>query len=184
MPACLCVCVNIKHGSESIFRRLNPSLFLSAGWLKVNVDPVCFGVKNDSFGTFEIHKPGDIYRLKLVHRSGYVNCAFPTALNTKWGCAFIDDSYHSQKLNVHITNENNTRIFPANVSGSLFLNIHLYYTLHGCDKNSPEIVFDSIPTPLSVVAGQKFRIWYADDLAEKDEDDNDGTSCTDVYTFR
>ena len=47
-----------------------------------------------------------------------------------------------------------------------------------------EITFDSTPTPLSVVAGQKFRIWYADDLAEKDEGDNDGKSCTDVYAFR
>ena len=111
-PACLCVCVNIKHGSESLFLQLNPPL------QKVNVDPVCFGVKNDSFGIFEIHKPGDIYRLKLVHRSGYVNCAFRTAFNTKWGCGA---EHLSKKLNVHITDENDTRIFPAKVSGSLVL---------------------------------------------------------------
>ena len=184
MPACLCVCVNIKHGSESIFCRLNPPLFLSAEWQKVNVDPVCFGVKNDSFGTFEIHKPGDIYRLKLVHRSGYVNCEFPTAFNTKWGCAYIEDGYFSQKLNVHITNENNTRIFPANVGGSLVLDAYFYYTLLGFHGNSSEIVFDSTPTPLSVVAGQKLRIWYGEDLANMGEGDNMGGSCTDVYAFR
>ena len=184
VPTCLYVCVNIKHESESLFLRLNPPLFLSVGWQKVNVDPVCFGVKNDSFGIFEIHRPGDIYRLKLVHRSGYVNCAFPTALNTKWGCAFIDDSYYSQKLNVHITNENNTRIFPANVSGSLVLDDYFFYTLLGFDENSAEIVFDSTPIPLSVFAGQKFRIWYGEDLEDKGDHNNMGTSCTDVYAFR
>ena len=148
---------------------------------------MCFGVKNNSFGTFEIHKPGDIYRLKLVHRFGYVNCDSRSASNTKWGCLFTGNSYYTKRLiNVHITYENNTRIFPANVSGSLRLDVHFYYTLPGFNGNSPEIVFNSIPTPLSVVAGQKFRIWYGEDLAKyKDsEKDNNGTSCTDVYAFR
>ena len=185
VPTCLCVCVNIKHESESLFLQLNPPLFLSVGWQKVNVDPVCFGVRKNSFGTFEIHKPGDIYRLKLVHRSGYVNCLSGKATNTKWGCLVTEDRYYNEKLiGVHITNENDIRIFPANVSGSLRLDGHNYYTLPGFNGNSSEITFGSTPTPLSVVAGQKFRIWYADDLADKDEDDNDGTSCTDVYAFR
>ena len=175
------MCVNIKHGSESILLQLNPPLFLSAEWQKVNVDPVCFGVNNDSFGTFEIHKPGDIYRLKLVHRSGYVTCAFPKTFYTKWGCGV---EQLSKKLNVHITDEKDTRIFPANVSGSLVLNPYFLYTLLGFDANSTEIVFDSTPTPLSVVAGQKFRIWYGEDLANKGERDNMGRSCTDVYAFR
>ena len=175
------MCVNIKHGSESIFLQLNPPLFLSVGWQKVNVDPVCFGAKDDSFGTFEIHKPGDIYRLKLVHRSGYVNCDFRGAFNTKWGCGTEN---LSKKLNVHITYGNNTRIFPANVDGSLVLKSLFYYKLPAFNGNSTEIVFDSTPTPLSVVAGQKFRIWYGEDLKDKGEDNNMGRSCTDVYAFR
>ena len=149
---------------------------------------MCFGVKDNSFGTFEIHKPGDIYRLKLVHRSGYVNCASGTAINTKWGCLITGNSYYSNInfINVHITNKNNIRIFPANVSGSLRLDIHFYYTLPGFNGNSPDIVFDSTPTPLSVVAGQKFRIWYGEDLSKylDSERDNIGRSCTDVYAFR
>ena len=178
--------VNIEHGSEWLFLQLNPPLFLSVGWQKVNVDPVCFGVKNDSFGIFEIHKPGDIYRLKLVHRSGYVNCLSGKAFNTKWGCNSIAHGYHGEKLNVHITYENNTRIFPANVDGSLVLDNLFYYKLPGFNGNSPEIVFNSTPTPLSVVSGQKFRIWYGEDLEiyHDSEKDNNGTSCTDVYAFR
>ena len=180
VPTCLFVCVNIKHESESLFLQLNPPLFLSVGWQKVNVDAVCFGVKNDSFGMFEIHKPGDIYRLKLVHRSGYVNCLSDKAFNTKWGCG--TDNL-SKKLNVHITAEKDTRVFPANVSGSLVLDDYFFYKLPGFNGNSTEIVFDSTPTPLSVVAGQKFRIWYGEDLKDDGEDNNMGRSCTDVYAF-
>ncbi|XP_068759871.1 uncharacterized protein [Montipora capricornis] len=166
----------------------NNGTYCEHGWQKVNVDQVCFGVKNNSFGTFGIHKPGDIYRLKLVHRSGYVNCASGTAFNTKWGCLITGDSSYSniKLINVHITNKNNIRIFPANVSGSLRLDVYFYYTFPGFNGNSPEIVFDSTPTPLSVVSGQKFRIWYGEDLAKykNSEMDNNGTSCTDVYAFR
>ncbi|XP_068677476.1 uncharacterized protein [Montipora foliosa] len=151
------------------------------GWQKVNVDPVCFGVKNDSFGIFEIHKPGHIYRWKLVHRSGYVNCLSDKAFNTKWGCG---NKNLRKKLNVHITDEKDTRVFPANVSGSLVLDDYFFYRLLGFDAKSTEIVFDSTPTPLSVVAGQKFRIWYGEDLLNKGEPGNMGRSCTDVYAFR
>ena len=179
------MCLNIKHESESLFLQLNPPLFLSVGWQKVNVDPVCFGAKDDSFGTFEIHKPVDIYRLKLVHRFGYVNCESGRASNTKWGCLISGDKYYKKRLiNVHITYENNSRIFPANVDGSLVLDVQFFYTLPGFNGNSTEITFDSTPTPLSVVAGQKFKIWYGEDLTGIYEGDNDGTSCTDVYAFR
>ena len=53
--------------------------------------------------------------------------------------------------------------------------------LSGFDANSPEIVFDSIPTPLAVTAGQKFRMWYGEDLRNATEQDNAGESCADVY---
>ena len=112
-----------------------------------------------------------------------MNCDSRRAFNTKWGCLFTGYSYYSQKLNVHITNENNTRIFPAS---SLVLDKLFYYELPGFNGNSPEIVFNSTPTPLSVVSGQKFRIWYGEDLSKfgDSEKDNNGTSCTDVYAFR
>ena len=112
-----------------------------------------------------------------------MNCLSGTAFNTKWGCNTTTHVYHGEKLNVHITYENNTRIFPAS---SLVLDELFYYELPGFNGNSPEIVFNSTPTPLSVVSGQKFRIWYGEDLSKfrDSEKDNNGTSCTDVYAFR
>ena len=103
-----------------------------------------------------------------------MNCRTFTK-NTNWGCG---NSIH--KINIHITNEINQRIFPKN--GSFELDEFLKYKLHGYNANSPEIVFNFFSTPLSVTNGQKFRVWYGEDLITKTEQDNGGKkSCVDVY---
>ena len=42
-------------------------MFLTDNWKKINIDPVCFGTKNDDFGSFEIQEAGKVYTFKLVH---------------------------------------------------------------------------------------------------------------------
>ena len=146
--------------------------------IRDSTDPVCFGTKDSSFGTFEIRQSGDMYNLKLVHQSGAVNCINDINSATNWGCGA---SNHDNKLNVHITNESNARIFPP--IGSVNFNGHLYYSLPGFHPNSAEIVFDVFPAPLSVTIGQRFRVWYGEDLKKNQEGDNMGKSCIDVYGF-
>ena len=138
-----------------------------------------FGAKNNLFGTFEIRQSGDIYSLKLVHLSGAVNCVDDINSGSNWGCSHGD--YYDNKLNVHITNESNARIFPP--TGSVKFDSHLYYNLPGFHENSAEIVFDFFPVPLSVTTGQRFRVWYGEDLAGRSEADNVGNSYIDVYGF-
>ena len=140
---------------------------------------MCFGAKDSSFGTFEIRQSGDIYSLKLVHLSGAVNCISDINSGSNWGCSHGD--YYDNKLNVHITNESNARIFPP--TGSVNFDDHLYYKLSGFHENSAEIVFDFFPVPLSVTTGQRFRVWYGEDLVDRNEADNVGNSCIDVYGF-
>ena len=139
---------------------------------------MCFGAKNNSFGTFEIRQSGDIYNLKLVHLSGAVNCNGNINSGTKWGCS---GSNLNNKLNVHITNESNARIFPP--SSSVNFDYYLFYKLPGFHQNSAEIVFDFFPVPLSVTTGQRFRVWYGEDLKNRGEPGNVGKSCIDVYGF-
>ena len=138
-----------------------------------------FGAKNNLFGTFEIRQSGDIYSLKLVHLSGAVNCISDINSGSNWGCSHGD--YYDNKLNVHITNESNARIFPP--TGSVKFDSHLYYNLPGFHENSAEIVFDFFPVPLSVTTGQRFRVWYGEDLVDSNEADNVGNSYIDVYGF-
>ena len=139
---------------------------------------MCFGAKNNLFGTFEIRQSGDIYNLKLDHLSGAVNCNGNIKPGTKWGCNGED---LNNKLNVHITNESNARIFPPN--SSVNFDEYLFYKLPGFDQNSAEIVFDFFPVPLSVTTGQRFRVWYGEDLVNRGEGNNVGNPCIDVYGF-
>ena len=137
---------------------------------------MCFGAKNSAFGTFEIRQSGDMYNLKLVHQSGAVNCGSNINSGTKWGCYGFNN-----KLNVHITNESNARIFPP--ISSFNFDVYLFYKLPGFHQNSAEIVFDFFPVPLSVTIGQRFRVWYGEDLIKNGEANNVGNSCIDVYGF-
>ena len=60
-----------------------------------------------------------------------------------------------------------------------------YYTyqLDGADVNSATLVFKLLPTPLVVLVGQQFQLWYAHDLVNFTEDNNDGKTCADVYAL-
>ena len=73
----------------------------------------------------------------------------------------------------------------SNVSlvNNLNLGVHGCYQLPGFDHNSPEIELN-LSSPIGVRAGQEFRIWYAEDLKNLNDDDNAFTkSCVDVYGF-
>ncbi|XP_028519138.1 uncharacterized protein LOC110252900, partial [Exaiptasia diaphana] len=54
-------------------------------WEKVNANPVCFGARDDTFGSFLINVTrGLINEVKLVHLSGGVTCKKGQLSN--WGC--------------------------------------------------------------------------------------------------
>ena len=57
------------------------------------------------------------------------------------------------------------------------------YQLDGADVNSATLVFKLLPTPLVVLVGQQFQLWYAHDLVNFTEDNNDGKTCADVYAL-
>ena len=64
-------------------------------------------------------------------------------------------------------------------------NDRTYYTyqLDGADFNSATLVFKLLPTPLVVLVGQQFQLWYAHDLVNYTEYNNDGKTCADVYAL-
>ena len=57
------------------------------------------------------------------------------------------------------------------------------YQLDGADFNSATLVFKLLPTPLVVLVGQQFQLWYAHDLVNYTEYNNDGKTCADVYAL-
>ena len=57
------------------------------------------------------------------------------------------------------------------------------YQLDDADFNSATLVFKFLRTPLVVLVGQQFQLWYAHDLVNFTEDNNDGKTCADVYAL-
>ena len=141
-------------------------------WRKLNSAPVCFGAKDNQFGRFRVEVGGSIQAVKLVHLSGGVNCDLPRNAYSKWGC---DRPNLKQYIFVLLTNTSNTILLPMGQSqGSR-------YTLPGYDAQSSEIIFSGFPNPLHLSSDKELRLWYAEDLRDHTEDDNNGTSCTDVF---
>ena len=141
-------------------------------WIKLNKNRVCFGAKNDAYGSFTIPPIGHGYlkALKLVYRSGYVTCKKTPVLRSHWGCE-VDS-----KISIFVTDNQNKVQFPQDYSRSS-------YILPGYHKNSTELVFSALFSPLFVREGMEFRIWYVEDYKNGKEYDNSGRTCTDVYGF-
>ena len=58
-----------------------------------------------------------------------------------------------------------------------------FYTINGTQHTSPELAYHDLPNPLSVSRDQEFQIWYGQDWIHCSENDNDGTTCVDVYAW-
>ena len=144
------------------------SISSATPWIQFNKN-ICFGAKNDSYGNFTIKYSGILIALKLVYRSGFVTCNKKNApYGNHWACK------NGSRMGTIVTNANNKVIFPQ-----WYRNIS--YTLNGYHPNSSELVFSRMSPPLTVAAGEEFRIWYHEDFKDGVEDDNDGHTCTDVF---
>ena len=126
---------------------------------------MCFGAKNNTFGRFQVEFNGSINAVKLVHVNGKVSCGNSWA---KWGC-----NPGREKLRVFITDASNTTILPKPEAGS--------YKIPGYNSSSSEIIITDIPNPLYLPSGQDLRLWFGYDLFDYDEDNNNGTVCTNVF---
>ena len=140
-------------------------------WRKLNSAPVCFGAKDDQFGRFQVEVGGSIQAVKLVHLSGQVTCDHRQVnASSKWGCG---PPFSVLLINVFLTNASNTILLPMSQSSR--------YTIPGYDAQSSEIVFSGFPNPLHLSSDKELRLWYGEDLRDYAENDNAGTSCTDVF---
>lgn len=109
--------------------------------------------------------------LKLVYISGYVSCQSDVdPYGSHWGCR------KANELTTLVTNGVNKVIFPQDYKNKS-------YTLSGYHFNSSDLVFNRLSPPLTVAAGEEFRIWYKQDFDDKRESNNVGHTCADVYVL-
>lgn len=145
-------------------------IFVFLGFpIKLTKEPVCFSAKGNKYGTFHTTIPGQISSFRLVHVSGAVG-AFPGGAGS-WGT-------NQNRFDTIITDSVNKVISPP-VS---MLNGYYGYNLP--NRNSrfdPELNLPVIEPPFKVAINQAIRIWFGEDLVNKSESDNYGTSCVHVY---
>jgi len=155
---------------------------LTDNWQKVNSDPVCFGAKNDNYGTFSITNSGLVKTMKLVHKLGSIRCNTVYG-DSYWSCD--NPNYYSKKLTTIITNVKRAALLPVN--GDLKKRNNCvgkhFYSLEGAGHKSPELVFRNLSSPLSLSRNQELQIWYGQDWVDCGESDNSGAVCVDVYTW-
>ena len=154
---------------------------ISENWKKINTDPVCFGAKNDLYGTFNITESGIIYTFKLVHLSGSVSCNQRDP-SSYWGCD--NPNFEEEKLLTIITFQNKSALWLADYKKTQNNNCRYYsYKIEGVGVNETELSFNNLPSPISVSVGQEFQLWYGADLKNCYEYDNSGRTCADVYAL-
>ena len=146
-------------------------------WIKLNTATVCFGAKGDQFGKFSVPAGGRLLAVKLVHLLGYVTCDKNKVYHwSYWGCGA--HSSLSDHVNVAITTSTNGVLLPL----SQFITHSTKWSkIPGYNSLSPELVLSVFSSPLTVTSGQVLRLWYGEDLVNRSESDNDGTSCCDVF---
>ena len=146
-------------------------VLIETPWRKLNSAPVCFGAKDNRFGRFQVEVGGSIQAVKLVHLSGQVTCYHPReSAWSKWGCNMGD---FVKYIFVFLTDASNRILLPMGQNS--------HYIIPGYDGQSSEITLSDFPHPLHLSSDQELRLWYEEDLRGRFENDNDGTSCTDVF---
>lgn len=144
---------------------------------------VCFGAKDDSYGSFKILVPGKIITFKLTYLNGSVSCDenVPRA-ESRWGCKRPAVSAHP--LGTHITDSNKERLLPKteHLKGGSQCIADIYYNLPWATPDSPELIFDKFISPLPVTENQEFQVWFGEDLNNCSEGDNGPEkTCAEVY---
>ncbi|XP_057300779.1 uncharacterized protein LOC130635463 [Hydractinia symbiolongicarpus] len=131
---------------------------------KLQATNICFGTKNDQFGKFKITHNGKLAALKLKHMRGLVSCNPKKAL-TRWGCGWENP----KNIFIVITNSEDQIIMPEGKKKE-------HNKIPGFNGNSSFITLDK-----QVKAGEELRIWYSQDLRNFSEENNNGSSCADIY---
>ena len=104
-------------------------------------------------GLFNISQSGLIYTFKLVYRNGALRCSDDLPASY-WGCTH--NSYGDLTLITVIVYPNKTALPLAKYRGSKRGCEYYTYKIDGVGVNATELVFNNLPSPMTVSTGQEF----------------------------
>jgi len=156
-------------------------VIFSDHWVKVNHHPVCFGARDNRYGSFNVPYGGKIAAVKLIHLSGYVMCQTGfISYWSFWGCG--NNPAVKNHVSLAITTSSNVLLMPPNPFFTYAGGAGKWSELPGYNSLSPEIILPRFSS-YSVSSGQELRLWYGEDLVGHTESDNGGWVCCNVYTL-
>ena len=142
---------------------------------------VCFGARDDTYGSFNFTKTGFVKAMKLVYRNGSIRCNRKTK-PTYWSCS--NERYRSNSFITIITNAKRQALLPSeNVLKSVAGYKKHFYVLKGIHQGSSELVFGNLSKPLRLSKDQELQIWYGQDCVNSREEDNSGARCAHIFAW-
>ena len=162
--------------------------FIIGSWQKVNGEySICFGVKDNQYGSVTIPKSGRLRAMKLIRKSGSVRCNHVTG-SSFWGCTYrayngtLSTIITDADKNAFLPPDEDLEGFDVSQSHECGTEKH-FYSLDGTSHNSTVLVFRNLSNPLSVSRDQELQIWYGQDLKDCSESGNSGETCVDVFAW-
>ncbi|XP_057297334.1 uncharacterized protein LOC130626933 [Hydractinia symbiolongicarpus] len=135
---------------------------------------VCFGARENEFGTFEIQHDAVMTDIKLVHIGGPGLKCIENTIPTKWGCSYDKALFTVKYVAAVITDDQNKQLYPSMQPDKGF------FTVPGYNANSPYLIFNA--TSHTVYKGQELRLHYGEAWVSNGYlSNNSGESCADIY---
>ena len=139
-------------------------------------------------GTIEFQTTGTVTKLVLEHQSGFVGCKNDGVTGFWGGCA------GQSPLNVWITEDKDFsgKSTPSGLAADIIFprpNVLAtatnrgFYEMGTSSDTDTEIEFlvDEDEDYINISAGNKYRIWYGEDLFNRKQGGNQGTHCVKVF---
>ncbi|XP_020906688.1 uncharacterized protein LOC110244804 [Exaiptasia diaphana] len=177
--------INLKNTTTTTEATTTEAATTPAGnvWVQVSTSKVCFGTKDDTFGTFTITKDGKIKKFKLYYAGGFGLVTELFGAAGRWGAPSVNALLINTKIETHITDAGNNRITPP-VGYKIYNGWgQMSYDIPGYGYMSDYIILPEISPAISVKIGDQFRIWFGQDWQNINENNNKGQSCADVSAF-
>ena len=142
---------------------------------------MCFGARDNKYGSFHVPCGGKIAAVKLAYLSGYVSCATgQISYWSFWGCG--NHPQVGKHVSLAITTSSNALLMPPNPFFTFYGGTGRWSQLPGYSSFSREIILPRFH-PYTVISGQELRLWYGEDLVAHTENDNGGLVCCNVYVL-
>ncbi len=146
----------------------NNALWIISGSIQPLQDDntVKVGAKGGAYGNVTVNVPTGLYKIKLVYSSGFLACIPRGNYKTTFGC----HTPEIDRVDMVITTTDNLVLLPGSKE-------------YKHDGNLSRSLFVTFNDAIHLVQGEKLRIWYKEDLKDKNNHELDNLGATYMHVL-